>query len=181
MFLAVSFVASRLSHVARARAEEAVGRRDELARLFELSRDVLVMTASPAAVSHLARAIGRRFDLEYIAITLPEGEGWSVSAARDGAVHLGEQHLTDAFDAAARSLEFDAYERTYAGHRSIQTNGQTVRLAAASWDNADRPARGSRATGGARHARYVGWSRGHRNCANALSRRAEERRTDAAK
>jgi two-component system sensor histidine kinase KdpD len=41
VFLAVSLVASRLSHVARARTEEALGRRDELARLFDLSRDVL--------------------------------------------------------------------------------------------------------------------------------------------
>jgi two-component system sensor histidine kinase KdpD len=128
VFLAVSLVASRLSHVARARTEEALGRRDELARLFDLSRDVLVMTASPDAVSRLARAIARRFDLDYVAITLPGREGWSVSAAGDGAVHLEEQHLTDAFVAAARSLEFDAYARTYAGHRSIQANGRTVRL-----------------------------------------------------
>ena len=74
VFLAVSLVASRLSHVARARTEEAIGRRDELARLFDLSRDVLVMTASPDAVSHLARAIARRFDLEYVAIALPGSE-----------------------------------------------------------------------------------------------------------
>jgi two-component system, OmpR family, sensor histidine kinase KdpD len=47
VFLAVSLVASRLSHVARARTEEALGRRDELARLFDLSRDVLAMTATP--------------------------------------------------------------------------------------------------------------------------------------
>jgi two-component system sensor histidine kinase KdpD len=128
VFLAVSLVASRLSHVARTRTEEALGRRDELARLFDLSRDVLVMTASPDAVSHLARAIARRFDLEYVAITLPEGAGWSVSAAGHRAVHLEELPLSDAFDAAGRSLEFDAYARTYAGHRSIQADGQAVRL-----------------------------------------------------
>ena len=46
-FLAVSLVASNLSAVARARTEEAVGRRDELARLFDLSRDVLLMTRQP--------------------------------------------------------------------------------------------------------------------------------------
>ena len=80
VFLAVSLVASRLSHVARARTEEALGRRDELARLFDLSRDVLAMTAAPDAVSHLARAIARRFDLEYIALALPGAHGWSVCA-----------------------------------------------------------------------------------------------------
>src|SRR5262245_17944333 len=41
-FLAVSLVASNLSAQARARTSEAVGRRDELARLFDLSRDVLL-------------------------------------------------------------------------------------------------------------------------------------------
>jgi two-component system sensor histidine kinase KdpD len=128
VFLAVSLVASRLSHVARARTEEALGRRDELARLFDLSRDVLVMTATPDAVSHLARAIARRFDLEYVALALPDGDGWSVSAAGDGTVNLEEGQLTAAFQAAAKSLEFDAYARTYAGHRSMETNGRTVRL-----------------------------------------------------
>jgi two-component system sensor histidine kinase KdpD len=128
VFLAVSLVASRLSHVARARTEEALGRRDELARLFDLSRDVLVMTATPDAVSHLARAIARRFDLEYVALALPDGQEWSVSAAGEGTVNLEKAQLTDAFQAAAKSLEFDAYARTYAGHRMIETNGRTVRL-----------------------------------------------------
>ena len=59
-FLAVSLVASNLSAVARARTEEAVGRRDELARLFDLSRDVLQMTDSREALSVLARSIARR-------------------------------------------------------------------------------------------------------------------------
>src|SRR3954466_9282669 len=42
-FLAVSLVASNLSAVARARTREAVSRQDELGRLFDLSRDVLVI------------------------------------------------------------------------------------------------------------------------------------------
>jgi two-component system sensor histidine kinase KdpD len=128
VFLAVSLVASRLSHMARTQADEAVGRRDELARLFDLSRDVLVMTATPDAVSHLARAIARRFDLEYAALALPESPGWSVRAAGDEAVHLHEGQLTEAFAAAASSLEFDAYARTYTGHRSVKASGRTVRL-----------------------------------------------------
>jgi two-component system sensor histidine kinase KdpD len=128
VFLAVSLVASRLSHVARARTEEALGRRDELARLFDLSRDVLVMTSSPDAVSHLAGAIARRFDLAHVAIAVPESEGWSVSAAGDDAVHLPQRQLSEAFGAAVKSLEFDAYARTYAGHRTMEANGRTVRL-----------------------------------------------------
>jgi two-component system sensor histidine kinase KdpD len=128
VFLAVSLIASRLSHVARARTNEAIGRRDELARLFDLSRDVLVMTASPDAVSHLARAIARRFDLAYVAIALPVPDGWSISPAGDTTVQLERQQLTEAYDGAARSLEFDAYARTYAGHRSVSADGRVVRL-----------------------------------------------------
>ncbi|MEZ5315927.1 MAG: DUF4118 domain-containing protein [Vicinamibacterales bacterium] len=57
--LAVSLVASNLSAVARARTAEAVDRRDELARLFDLSRDILAMTASgmPCAARAVDRAV----------------------------------------------------------------------------------------------------------------------------
>jgi two-component system sensor histidine kinase KdpD len=128
VFLAVSLVASRLSHVARARTEEAISRRDELARLFDLSRDVIVMTAGPDAVSHLARAIARRFDLAYVAIALPGPDGWSIAGAGASPVDLPDAQLSEAFDAATRSLEFDAYARTYAGHRSVSAAGGVVRL-----------------------------------------------------
>ena len=46
VFLAVSIVASNLSTSARDRAREAIARRDEVARLFDLSRDVLLSTDS---------------------------------------------------------------------------------------------------------------------------------------
>jgi hypothetical protein len=55
----VSLVASHLSAVARARTDEALGRRNELARLFDLSRDVLMVTESREALAALARAISR--------------------------------------------------------------------------------------------------------------------------
>ena len=84
-FLAVSLVASNLSAVARARTEEAVGRRDELARLFDFSRDVLQMTESREALSVLARSIARRFDLEFVAIAVPRGGEWDIFEA--GAQH----------------------------------------------------------------------------------------------
>src|SRR6476659_11279192 len=62
-FLAVSLVASNLSAVARARTREAVTRRDELARLLDVSRDILLITDTDVAHSSLAACIGRRFDL----------------------------------------------------------------------------------------------------------------------
>jgi two-component system sensor histidine kinase KdpD len=73
-FLAVSLVASNLSAVARMRTHEAETRRDELGRLFELSRDVLLITDSAQANASLAGFISRRFELDSVVISLPHGE-----------------------------------------------------------------------------------------------------------
>lgn len=127
-FLAVSLVASHLSAVARARAVEAVGRRDEMARLFDLSRDVLVTTDSRDALPTLSRAIARRFDLEFVAIALPRVDEWDVFAAGTSTVALDQRHLASAFAAARATLEFDASARTYAGHRTMEADGRAVRL-----------------------------------------------------
>ena len=127
-FLAVSLVASNLSAVARARTQEAVGRRDELARLFDLSRDVLVITDSREAISTLARAIARRFDLEYVAIALPRSNEWDVFEAGAVTIAMDTRQLSAAFATAQTSLEFDAYARTYAGHRTMEIDGRTIRL-----------------------------------------------------
>ena len=127
-FLAVSLVASNLSAVARARTREAVGRRDELARLFDLSRDVLVMTESREAISVLARSIARRFDLEYVAIALPRSSDWELSEAGPLTIALDRTQLSLALAGAQSSLEFDAYTRTYAGHRTLSVEGHAVRL-----------------------------------------------------
>src|SRR3954468_24813438 len=77
--LTVSLVASNLSAVARARTQEAVARRDELGRLFELSRDVLLITESEAAHRAIAAFIANRFDLASVAICVPQGTEWAVS------------------------------------------------------------------------------------------------------
>ena len=127
-FLAVSLVLSRLSTVARARTQEAIGRRDELARLFDLSRDVLVITESREARSILARTIARRFDLEYVAIALPRDHDWDVFEAGAQTITLDRRELSNAFAAAQTSYEFDAHARTYAGHRIVATDGPAVRL-----------------------------------------------------
>jgi two-component system sensor histidine kinase KdpD len=127
-FLAVSLVASNLSAAARARAQEAIGRRDELARLFDLSRDVLLMTDSREALSALARSVARRFDLEFVAVTLPHGDEWDVFEAGAGTIELDRRQLTHALAAAQTLLEFDAYARTYAGHRTMSVDGRTIRL-----------------------------------------------------
>jgi two-component system sensor histidine kinase KdpD len=127
-FLAVSLVASHLSAVAHARTEEAVGRRDELARLFDLSRDVLMITESREALSVLARSIARRFDLEFVAVAVPRGGDWDVHEAGAQTIELDRRQLANAFAAAQATLEFDAYARTYAGHRTIRVDDHVIRL-----------------------------------------------------
>ena len=126
-FLAVSLVASNLSAVARTRTEEALGRRDELARLFDLSRDVLLMT-DREALSVLARSIARRFDLEFVAIAVPRAGEWDIFEAGARSIELDRRQLANAFAVAQTSLEFDAYARTYAGHRTMTVDGTVVRL-----------------------------------------------------
>jgi two-component system, OmpR family, sensor histidine kinase KdpD len=114
--------------VARTRTQEAVGRRDELARLFDLSRDVLVITDSRGAMSVLARSIARRFDLEFVAVALPRSNDWDVFEAGAVTIAMETRQLSEAFAAAQASLEFDAYARTYAGHRTMTIDGRTIRL-----------------------------------------------------
>jgi two-component system, OmpR family, sensor histidine kinase KdpD len=111
-FLTVSLVASNLSAIARARTEEAVGRRNELSRLFDLSRDVLLMTDSREAISLLARSIAARFDLDYVAIALSRGSEWDVFEG-------GKSSL---------SIDFDAYTGPEALHRTDIVDGHTVRF-----------------------------------------------------
>jgi two-component system, OmpR family, sensor histidine kinase KdpD len=127
-FLAVSLVASNLSAVARARTQEALGRRDELARLFDLSRDILVITESREAISVLARSIARRFDLDFAAIALPRAGEWDIFEAGAQSIALDQKQLAAAYATAQTSLEFDAYARTYAGHREMMVDGRIVRL-----------------------------------------------------
>jgi two-component system sensor histidine kinase KdpD len=127
-FLAVSLVASHLSIVARARTQEAMSRRDELTRLFDLSRDVLMMTYSREAFAILARSIARRFDLAFVALALPRGDDWEVFEAGQQTIDLDKKQLTAAFAVAQTSLEFDAYARTYAGHRTMTAGSHTIRL-----------------------------------------------------
>ena len=95
--LAVSLVASNLSAVARARTQEAEARRDELGRLFDLSRDILLITESQAANASLAGFISRRFDLEYVAICIPQGPEWLVFEAGPQRATPDPQELSAAF------------------------------------------------------------------------------------
>ncbi len=128
VFLAVSVIGSQLSAAVRDREREASARRDELGRLFDLSRDVLLTTDSKEAISQLVRFISRRFDLDFVAICLPVRDDWDIHEAGTRSVTLPRSQLSLAFAGAETALEFDARERTYGGHRTITSDGQNVRL-----------------------------------------------------
>jgi len=120
-FLAVSLVASNLSSAARARASEALARRDELARLFDLSRDVLLAGDTRDAMRTIAGFVARRFSLDEVVICLPSGSAWVTYATPPTAAAIDPALLTGVFHEAERTLEFDARQRTYGGHRRIET------------------------------------------------------------
>ena len=75
-FLVVAVIASQLSAATHARAREAIARRNEVTRLFDLTRDVLLTTETTGAIDALARHIARRFELAQVAICLPGETGW---------------------------------------------------------------------------------------------------------
>jgi two-component system, OmpR family, sensor histidine kinase KdpD len=119
VLLVVSVTASQLASSARARAREAIARRDELSQLFDLSRDILLTTESAEAHQHLARSIARRFDLGYVAVCLPGPDAWRLHEAGALALTLPRGELDEILRAAKGVIEFDARERTYGGHRTI--------------------------------------------------------------
>jgi len=118
-FLIVSIVASRLSADAQARAREALDRRNELTRLFDLTRDILLTTEQEGALSAIARHVARRFELDSVAICVPGDEGWSIYQGGVSAPPLDPTVLDRAFASSAGVMEFDARTRAYGGHTEI--------------------------------------------------------------
>jgi two-component system sensor histidine kinase KdpD len=128
VFFAVSVIASQLSAKARARERDATSRRDELARLFDLSRDILLTTDSRDAIGQLARFVSRRFELEWAAICLPRAGEWDVSESGSLQPALEPAQLTAVFAGVERSLHFDARARSYAGHQTLRLGERPVHL-----------------------------------------------------
>lgn len=99
--LAVSVVASHLSAQARRRAREATERRDELARLFELTRDILVTAEGADSVALVAESIAARFRLAGVAIWVRGNEGWRAHRSGLRSVEAAPQALEDALSVSA--------------------------------------------------------------------------------
>ena len=118
-FLIVAIIASNLSAAAKAREREAVARGNEVIRLFDLTRDVLLTTDTARAMDILARQVARRFDLERVAICLPNEGGWSIHQGGSQDVVVEADALNVALARARGTLEFDAHQRAYGGHVHI--------------------------------------------------------------
>jgi two-component system, OmpR family, sensor histidine kinase KdpD len=118
-FLAVAIIASNLSAAAQARASEAVARRNEVTRLFDLTRDVLLTTQTAGAIQVLARHVARRFELTRVAVCLPGDRGWEIYQGGADALDLETSVLNTAIAKAHGTLEFNARERAYGGHLRV--------------------------------------------------------------
>jgi two-component system sensor histidine kinase KdpD len=127
-FLAVGLVASNLSSVARTKAVEALARRDEVTRLFDLSRDVLLISDSGEAMASLGSLIARRFGLDYAAVCLPRGSEWSIAEGGSLMLTLDRHELSRAMAAVGAGVEFDAATQAYGGDRTVMAGGHTVTL-----------------------------------------------------
>ena len=113
------------SRRSRERGRGGARRRDELARLFDLSRDVSD-ERQPRCNDGWRASIARRFDLGTSAIALPAATRGTVRG-RPAARARSPTQLSAHSPAAQSALEFDATQRTYAGHRTHR-GGRHVRL-----------------------------------------------------
>ena len=128
VFVVVAVIASQLSAAVRQRASDAETRRQEVTRLFDLSRDILLTTDSERAIADLARYVARRFELPTIAICLPTATGWDIHQGGDVSVEPSREQLDHALARLRGPLEYDARQRAYGGHLVVGDQGAEVTL-----------------------------------------------------
>jgi two-component system, OmpR family, sensor histidine kinase KdpD len=124
--VATAVIASNLSAAAQARAQEAIDRRNEVTRLFDLTRDVLLTTESTGAIEALARHVARRFQLRGVAICLPIDDGWTIFQGADADVAVSPEVLDTALARAPGKLEVDAHQRAYGEHMRVSDGADGV-------------------------------------------------------
>ena len=128
VFVVVAVIASQLSAAVRQRASEAEARKQEVTRLFDLSRDILLTTDSERAIADVARYVARRFELETIAICLPTATGWDVHQGGERSVEPTRGQLDHALARLRGPLEYDARQRAYGGHAVVGDRGTEATL-----------------------------------------------------
>ena len=123
VFVVVAVISSQLSAAARQRASEAESRKQEVTRLFDLSRDILLTTDSERAIADVARYVARRFELGAIAICLPTVDGWELHQGGERTVEPSREQLDQALARLRGPLEYDARQRAYGGHVELGDSG----------------------------------------------------------
>ena len=106
------------------RAQEALDRRNELTRLFDLTRDILLTTEREGALPAIARHVARRFELDTVAICVPARRRRLAgpSRRRRSRRHWRPRISIARSPRAPGTIEFDARTRTYGGHREIASD-----------------------------------------------------------
>ena len=127
-FLVVGVVASHLATSARERTREALERRNELARLFGVSRDVLLITDGESVMRGLARHIAQRFELDTVTLYLNDAQGWQTFDGGPVERVVPTAALDSALAAARGTLQFDARTRSYAGHTVVAAGDGRISL-----------------------------------------------------
>jgi two-component system, OmpR family, sensor histidine kinase KdpD len=125
-FLVVAVIASNLSAAAQDRARDAIARRNEVTRLFDLTRDVLLTTETAGAIDILARHVARRFELTKVAVCLPGDHGWHIHQGGPDELVVDAVTLDTALAQARGTLEFDARQRAYGGHMRVGEQREVV-------------------------------------------------------
>jgi len=129
VFLVVASVASHLSSTARAREREAVARRNEVTRLFDVSRDILLTGDEDDTITAMARHVARRFELPVVLVATPSpADGWRVHSGGIDTPSVPPRVFDEAWAAARGTLEFDARTRAYGGHRTCDLAGSRAAL-----------------------------------------------------
>jgi two-component system sensor histidine kinase KdpD len=126
-FLVVSVVASQLSATARLRAKDAEARRDELSRLFDVGRDVLLTPDDRSAHAALARLVARRFAFDAVAICLPREAGWDVFEGGRRELAPAPADLARIFGQESSALPYDAQTGSDGSH-VVTADGRDVTI-----------------------------------------------------
>jgi two-component system sensor histidine kinase KdpD len=125
-FLIAAVVGSHLSAAAQTRMRDAIARRNELARLFDLTRDVLLTVEAAGAIDALARHVALRFELSRVAICLPVDRGWQVHQGGGDVLRVDPEALNQALAGARGIVDDGAHQRVDGRHRRVGDASGTV-------------------------------------------------------
>lgn len=126
--LVVSLVVGHLASVARAQTLSAEQRRAETLRLFDFSRDVLLVTDDRESLVVLTRSLCARYRFDGAMIALRTSEGWERHFSGIRVAEVPDDELTRAWTEVGRALQFDARERAYSGQTNAAAGTAMIRL-----------------------------------------------------